>query len=210
MTNLNFLLIGAGIGLLTSAPVGPVNIMTLRHAAAHGIREGVTVALGAVVADLLYAALAVFGVSAVTGFVTGHEGLIKLAGGALIFGFGWRVYRSRPHMDPQAGAASALTDMVAAFLLTLTNPGVILGFVAILGGLGTWRPQPGDTSGALFLLAGVATGALVWWSGLCWGVSHMSARVDSSWLARANHLAGALLMLFGVGIYADLLIRWLV
>lgn len=209
MIVLDYFGIGIGIGLLTSAPVGPVNIMTIKHAAQQGIREGMTVSLGAVAADAIYAALAIFGVSAVTGFISGQETLIKLVGGLLVFGFGLRVYFTHPRIETEKGVASALADMAAAFLLTLTNPGVILGFVAILGGLGTWRPIAGDHLGALSMLAGVICGALLWWSAICWLVSHMTGRIDDAWLERANHIAGTLLMLFALGIYADLAIRYL-
>ncbi|WP_417692699.1 LysE family translocator [Roseibium sp.] len=208
MITLEYLLIGIGVGLVTSAPVGPVNIMAIKHAAQQGFGKGVTVAFGAVVADTIYAALAVFSVSAVTTFVTGQEDLIKALGGLLLLGFGLRVYFSHPHMKPGEGGASALTDMVAAFLLTVTNPGVILGFVAILGGLGTWRPVAGDHLGALSMVAGVTCGAMLWWCAICWLVSHMTGRIDDTWLERANHIAGALLVVFAVGLYVDLLVRW--
>lgn len=209
MIVLDYLFIGMGVGLITSAPVGPVNIMAIKHAAQQGMRGGMTVASGAVIVDATYAALAIFGVSAVTGFVSGQETLIKAFGGLLLFGFGLKVFFSHPHLDNENASASARADMIAAGVLTLTNPGVILGFVAIFGGLGSWGPEAGDRLGAWSMVAGVICGAVIWWSGICWLVSHMSGRIDDAWLERANHVAGALLMLFAAALYVDLLIHWL-
>lgn len=199
-----FIALGAAIGIITSAPVGPVNIMAIRNAVQRGTRDGFLVGLGAVLADTIYATVAVFGVSAVTGFIEGQVDVIKLVGGLLLIGFGTIVVRSHPHLESESGAANLWTEATAAFFLTLTNPGAVLGFVAIIGGLGSWRPEPGDHLGAMALVAGVSFGAAAWWGGLSLIVNRFSTKLDDRWLERANRIAGTLLVLFGLGIFLDL------
>ncbi|WP_430513130.1 LysE family translocator [Pannonibacter phragmitetus] len=130
----SYALLGLGIGLMTSAPVGPVNIMALRRAIHFGFSAGILVGLGAVVADTLFAAAALFGISAVAEFVELHEFWIKVTGAALLVVFAIAVLRSHPHVDRDREGFdhTLLRDSAAAFAMTITNPGAVLGFLAIL------------------------------------------------------------------------------
>ncbi len=59
MSFFEYALIGFFVGIITTAPVGPVNIMAIQHAVHGGFRQGVFVGLGAVVADTIFAAAAI-------------------------------------------------------------------------------------------------------------------------------------------------------
>lgn len=207
MADFFHLLTGVVIGIVTSAPVGPVNIMTIRHAALRGWKEGIVVGSGAVLADTLYAAVAIFGISAVTQFIEGHASWIKLAGALLLTGFGLRIMMTHPHIETQEqeGMQGMGRDAAAAFLMTLTNPGAVLGFIAIIGGLGDWRPGPEDHTGSLAMVCGVLLGALSWWCLVSAAVARYSANINDAWLERANRIAGILLLLFAVVVFADLI-----
>ncbi|WP_346899537.1 LysE family transporter [uncultured Roseibium sp.] len=206
MSFLEFALIGFAIGIITTAPVGPVNIMAIQHAAQQGFRQGLYVGLGAVVGDAIYAAAAIFGVSAVTRFVEGQFDLIKAAGAILLIVFGLKIMNTHPHLEREDGGGikGHWRETTAAFFMVLTNPGVVLAYVAIIGGLGKWRPEPGDHSGALAMVLGVALGAASWWALLSAVVTRFSAKIDDHWLDRANHIAGYILIAFGLVIGADL------
>jgi len=207
VTFFEYALIGIFVGILTTAPVGPVNVMAIQHAVRTGFRQGVFVGLGAVVADTIFAAAAIFGVSAVTNFIEGQFNLIEFAGGALLIVFGFKIWNTHPHLykngnDDDHGFWG---DATAAFFMAITNPGAVLAFFAIFGGLGDFRPPPGDHFGALVMVAGVAGGATSWWVLVSAIVSHFKARIDDRWLDRVNHIAGSILVLFGVLIYLDLI-----
>ncbi len=206
MSFVEFGLIGFVIGLMTTAPVGPVNIMAIQHAVQSGFRQGIYVGLGAVVADTIYAAAAIFGISAVTTFIEGQFDLIKAIGGLLLLGFGFKVMNTHPHMERGSDGKGKgfLGDAAAAFFMSITNPGVVLAFVAIVGGLGRWRPEHGDHVGALAMVAGVSLGAVTWWTTVSWIASHFSARIDDRWLEKANFIAGIILIAFGIAVGADL------
>lgn len=211
VTDLFHLLVGVVIGIVTSAPVGPVNIMTIRHAALRGWREGVVVGSGAVLADALYAGVAIFSISAVTQFIEGHADWIKLAGALLLTGFGLRIMMTHPHIEntEHEGMQGMGRDAAAAFLMTLTNPGAVLGFIAIIGGLGHWRPEPEDHVGNLAMVLGVALGALSWWCMISALVARYSSKIDDAWLERANRIAGILLLIFALTVFADLFLDFI-
>lgn len=206
MTFLEYMLIGFFVGILTTAPVGPVNVMAIQHAVYSGFRHGVYVGLGAVIADTIYAVVAIFGVTAVTKFVEGQFDLIEIVGGALLIGFGLKIWHSHPHLNrPENGKERGfLGDATAAFFMAITNPGTVLAFIAIFGALGDWRPAHGDNFGALMMACGVTCGATTWWVGVSAVVSHYKSKIDDAWLDRANHIAGVILMAFGGLIYLKL------
>lgn len=209
MTVITFIIVGMLVGIITTAPVGPVNVMVIQKAAHEGFWPGLLVGLGAVAADLFFAGVAVFGISAVAAYVDGQSDMLQIVGGILLIGFGIQVSRlqARPTGRRLSGQGRA-SETVAAFLLTLTNPGTILGFAAIFGGLGAWGPQHDNTSGKLLLLAGVAMGATGWWAFVAGMVSAHKQRLSEKALHLVNQIAGYLLIGFGVLILGRLAIRF--
>nr|WP_244313986.1 LysE family transporter [Roseibium denhamense] len=210
---MEYALIGYLVGIVTTAPVGPVNVMAIQHAVHSGFRQGVYVGLGAVVADTVYAAVAIFGVAKITQFIEGQFSLIEIVGGALLLIFGFKIWNTHPHLETDTNGNAIergfLGDSAAAFFMAITNPGAVLAFIAIFGGLGNFRPEHGDIAGALVMVAGVACGATSWWVLVSATVSHFKARIDDRWLDRANHIAGFILMAFGALIYLKLGFDWL-
>ena len=208
MSFLEYMVIGYFVGILTTAPVGPVNVMAIQHAVKSGFRHGVYVGLGAVIADTIYAVVAIFGVSAVTTFIEGKFDLIEIVGGALLIIFGIKIWNTHPHLSSSESGKKHgfIGDAAAAFFLAITNPGAVLAFIAIFGALGDWRPAQGDHIGALLMVAGVSAGATTWWIVVSATVSRFKARIDDHWLDRANHVAGIILVGFGALIYAGLAI----
>jgi threonine/homoserine/homoserine lactone efflux protein len=209
-SSLAFALIGLFIGLLTSAPVGPVNIMVLRRAFRCGFLPAFLVGLGAAFADSIFATAAIFGVSAVSDFMEGHRGLLQIVGAAVLAIFGLVIMRSHPHIDrsPQGPLDhTVLRDTLAAFAMAITNPGAVLGFLAIFGGLGDWGPAPDDHAGAFVMLAGVVSGACLWWALVAGGVAALRDRLTDKWLDGVNWFAGLALIAFAVLIAASFVIE---
>ncbi|WP_328805131.1 LysE family translocator [Stappia albiluteola] len=207
MPPFSYFLIGLGIGLVTSAPAGPVNLAAIQRTFRFGFPGGFVTGLGAVVADSFYATLAAFGVTAVSDFIELHSGIIQTAGGILVILFGVKVITSHPHIEPNGGEtrSRALRNLFTGTFMTLTNPGVVLGFLAIFGSLGKWAPDRGDFATASEIVLGVATGAVVWWAFLCAIVARLRDRMTDEWLEWINRTAGALLIAFGIGIFIHLL-----
>lgn len=197
-----FFLVGLGVGLATSAPVGPINIAAIQRALRSGFLAGFCAGLGAVLADGLYASFAAFGVTAVSDFVDENSAIIQTVGGLLVIVFGIRILLSRPHLENDEEPSPSLVSGIATgFVMTATNPGVVLGFLAIFGSLGKWAPDPGDYVGAAMLVAGVLTGALSWWVMLSALVSRLRLRMNDTWLLWINRGAGGALIAFGIAIF---------
>ena len=82
--SLTLILAGIAIGLAMSAPLGPVNIIVIRAALGRGFWPAFVFGLGAVIADVLLAAVAAYGVRSVEQVIHAFAVPLTLAGGVLL------------------------------------------------------------------------------------------------------------------------------
>ncbi len=200
MDGIWYLFIGLGVGIAFSAPVGPVNILCIQRSFRSGFVAGLAAGFGAVAADTFFASVAAFGLTAVSGFVSGWYDWLQTIGGVMLIGFGLRTALARPHIEiGEEDAGSPLRIGVATFGMTVTNPATVLGFLAFFGALGGLAPARGDWPAAAAFVAGVACGGTLWWISVSTGVAALRDRMTDATLHRINQVAGALLVLFGAG-----------
>ncbi len=206
MIDVWLLITGIGVGIVFSAPVGPVNILCVQRAFRGGFFSGLADGLGAATADTFFAAIAAFGVTAVSRFVEGHSIWLQAIGGLFLVIFGLRIANAHPHLDENTPEpASLVSTTIATFGMTITNPATVLGFLALFGSLGDLAPRPGDWLGAGFFVLGVAAGAAGWWFFVSAVVAMLRDRMTDDTLFRVNRLAGGLLVVFGVAMVGRLL-----
>jgi threonine/homoserine/homoserine lactone efflux protein len=209
---LAFIALGALGGIFVTAPVGPVNVMIMQRAFRYGFPTGLAAGIGASLADVLFATAAAFGISTISGFIEGHSRLIQLFGGLLVIVFGARILWRQPGfgkpLPPETRRRSKAAIAAAAFLMTVTSPATVFGFIAYFGALGEWGPQKGDTAGTAQLLLGVAIGTISWWCGLAAVVTRLRLKLDETTLAKVNVVAGALLVAFGALILGRLSVTY--
>ncbi len=198
--DVSLVLTGIAIGVGVNAPVGPVNVMCIHRAIHNGPTSAMAAAVGAFLADVLFAGLAAFGVTAISTFVEGHLGVIKVIGGGVMIAFSMKLLYAPS--DPSHGpdndtTLSLIRAAFTSFALTVTNPAVLLGFVAIFGGLAGIGENPGDFGAAALLTIGVAIGSGAWWATLSIGAGRLREHIAEKWLGRINTASGAALAIFG-------------
>lgn len=206
-------LFGAGvvIGIAVAAPIGPINLMAIRNTLAGGFWRGVSTGAGAVLGDGSFAAVAAFGLTAISEFVLGYATWIQLAGGLLLIGVGLHtmfMHEAALPVDapvPANGRGSrALALLGATYLLTVTNPATMMGFIAIFSGVGGLVARPGDYGAAATMVGAVMAGSLAWWFAIAWITSRLQARMANGWFKYVNWGSGAVIVLFGAGVLARL------
>jgi threonine/homoserine/homoserine lactone efflux protein len=89
------------------------------------------------------------------------------------------------------------------FLLTMTNPAPLLGFIAIFSSLGGLVADKGYLAAAQ-LVAAVTLGSFLWWTMVARAVSYFRERLNERRLAAINRFSGAIILVFGVIVLADL------
>jgi len=199
---------GYVIGLSIAAVVGPMCVLCMRRTLTHGWRYGVISGLGVATADMLYGALAAFGVTAITSLLVSLQLWIRLIGGGFLIYLGLTAMLSKPAV--RSAAAAPATSLPGAYLsillLTLTNPLTILSFAAVFAGIGLGVGQHTPLA-ALLIVIGVASGSASWWALLTGGVSLLRARLTPRWLVWINRFSGCVILAFGLWAAVGLSLR---
>jgi threonine/homoserine/homoserine lactone efflux protein len=194
--DLTFLARGIGLGFAIAAAVGPISLLTIRRTIEHGQAYGLASGAGVALADATYAAIAAFGLTALTTLLTGGRAVLGVIGGAVLVVLAIRTITSRPgavaETTERPGLAAAFASI---FGLTLTNPMTILSFAGVFAAAGL-SGHGGAEAG--LLTVGVFLGSLLWWVLLTAVVGRLRARVTLGALTWINRISGALLLVFGV------------
>ena len=198
---------GLLIGLAIAAPVGPIGLLCIRRSLAGGFSTGFMTGLGAAAADGVYGAVAAFGLTAVSSFLTAQQTWLRLIGGAALIALGVSIALKKPAADSAAAGARA-GDLIGAFtqtfFLTLANPATILSFVAVFAGLGLG--EAASARGAGVVVLGVFLGSAAWWLFLAGISTAMRRRMQPAAISWINRASGLGIAAFGVAAIASFLI----
>lgn len=190
------------IGLLVSAPMGPINILVIQRTLNRGWWHGFASGLGAMLSDLVYFLITLVGWSLVADFFNKNEQVIQTIGSIILFSFGVMVFRSNPlrgqtsYRLPQE--TRYLKDFFSSFLLTFSNVAIILvmmGFYAHFSFNPMAEGRSYFTAGFISFIAAT----LVWWLFLTTLVSSLRKHFSRKALVLLNRIMGSILMLLGAG-----------
>ena len=207
MLSLTYALWGVLFGILLSAPVGPVNIICVRKALVGQARAGFLISIGAAVADTLYAGMAAFGMNRAHEIIATHGIALKLVGGLIMLGFACRIYLTAPNLvraseNKNRKNRGAMTGAVATFFLTLSNPGIFVGFITLftLADLGDFSALTNSALiGGICLITGVFVGAVLWWGFLARVAQAFKHKITDTSLAKFNSVSALLIAVFAGG-----------
>lgn len=208
---IQLVLAGLGIGLLMAAPIGPVNVLVIQRAMAKGFWGGLAAGLGAVLGDGVLAAVGAFSIAAISDGMLAYGDTIQLVGGALLVAFGLALLLRRPVMTTPPHERSHILDHMGiipqTFILTVTNPGAVLGMAAMIGGLGSLIGGLNTNLEALILVAAVMGGSLLWWLGLSELIATIRHKLTDNRLKMINRVAGFILLAFGAALIIEIGLR---
>ena len=133
VSTIDLVIKGLLIGIVASAPMGPVGVLCIQRTLNKGRWYGFITGLGAAVSDILYALITGFGMSFVVDFIENVETMfyLKLIGSVMLFCFGIYTFKSNPaeSMRPTSkNKGTLLHNFITAFLVTLSNPLIIFLF----------------------------------------------------------------------------------
>ncbi|HKQ26737.1 MAG TPA: LysE family transporter [Burkholderiales bacterium] len=189
------------IGIAVAAPVGPMSLLCIHRTLDHGQRAGLTFGAGIAAADLTYAAIAAFGITAVSWLLLAATFWIKLIGSLLLIVLGVRITVSRPALDSRKSVeGSGLHVFGTAYALTLANPPTILFFAGIFASVASLA----TASQSVVFSAGVFAGSMLWWIILTTLVTKSAALMKPPVMAAINRLSGLVLIGFAAHALATL------
>ncbi len=200
VTILDLLVKGLIIGVIVSAPLGPVGVLCIQRTLNKGRWYGFVTGLGAALSDIIYALLTGYGMSFMDEFLTKHQILLQLIGSVMLFVFGLYTFRSNPvrSLRPtSANKGTYLHNFVTAFFVTLSNPLIIFLFIGLFARFSF--VMPGSDLG--FQLVGylaIIMGALLWWFGITFSVDKVRTRFNVRGIWVLNRVIGSVVMLASV------------
>jgi threonine/homoserine/homoserine lactone efflux protein len=200
--NWMLLLRGFLIGISIAAPVGPIGVLCIRRTLSDGKLTGFLSGMGAASADMVYGAVAAFGLTVVSNLLVENAFWLRIIGGGFLLYLGMKTFIEKP-ADHAARATQSgyFSAYLSTFFLTITNPITILSFAAIFAG--TMLTQ--ETSSPLVLVLGVFLGSAAWWLTLSLGIGWMRNRLTSAHMAWINRISGAIITTFGAFALSTLL-----
>ena len=199
---------GLVIGVVVSAPMGPVGIYCIQRTLDKGRLSGLYTGVGAAISDLIYCLLTGFGLSFIEEFINRHRSPIQLLGSIVLIFFGIWLIRKKPDggsiaADADHGAPSREGDILKGFALTFSNPlilfliiGLFAQFNFVIEGIKFYHYILG--------FIGIIAGALGWWWLVTFFVDKLRGHFTRRTMKRINMAIGVIILVFAaVGIFSS-------
>ncbi|MBR4388459.1 MAG: LysE family transporter [Prevotella sp.] len=192
---------GLIIGILCSAPMGPVGILCVQRTLNKGRWYGFVTGVGATASDLFYALITGFGMSFVMDLINNAQNrfFLQLTGSIMLLIFGLFCFRSNPTKNMHRSGKQKGTLMhngFTAFLVTISNPLIIILFMALFAQFSFI--MPGRPLEMLVGYLSIVGGALLWWFGLTWLVDKIRNKFEDYGIIIINKVIGSVVIIISV------------
>lgn len=192
---------GMLIGILVSAPMGPVGILCVQRTLNKGRWYGFVTGIGATVSDLIYALITGLGMSFVMNLVYNSQNrfILQIAGSIMLLFFGIYSWRSNPVKNIHRSSKTKGTlfhNGLTAFFVTLSNPLIILLFMAVFAQLAFI--MPGKPLEMCIGYLSIIAGALLWWFGLTWLIDKIRNKFEDTGIIIINKVIGSIVILISL------------
>lgn len=197
LTIIQFIVKGLVIGIIASAPMGPVGVLTVQRTLNKGRWYGFVTGIGAAISDILYAAISLVGISLVMDFVEKPRNMfwLKLIGSVMLFVFGLYTFISHPgkvkHVQGKRG--SLMHNGFTGFLVTLSNPLIIFLFIALMARF-DFVISKNYFAQSIGYMA-IFGGAMIWWFSLTAIIDKVRNRFQDDTVWKINRTIGVIVMI---------------
>ena len=191
---------GIIIGVLVSAPMGPIGMLCIQRTLSKGQMSGFISGLGAALSDLIYAAATGLFMGLVVNFVEAHKHPLQIFGSVVLAVFGYYTYQSNPVKNLKRNEEIKQTlvqDFVTSFLLTLSNVLIVFLFIGLYARFGFVLPEH-SLKTTLSGLIGVVLGAVLWWFFITFVVSLLRRWLNIRSLKVLNRIVGLVIISLAV------------
>jgi len=195
------LLRGFAIGVLISAPMGPIGMLVIQRTLDKGRRPAFFTGIGASISDMFYCILTGAGIAFITDFIATQQFWLQLLGSVAIAIFGIYLFRKNPTRQLRrkdvSPPSSYWKDIVSGFILTFSNPLILFFIIGLFARFNFLLPEfryYHYISGYL----SIAAGAVGWWFLITSLVDKMRSHFNVRSLYIVNRIIGSLLIIFAL------------
>ena len=198
ITVLEIVIKGMIIGIVASAPMGPVGVLCIQRTLNKGRAYGFVTGTGAALSDILYALLTGYGLSFIYDIISNQATLfwLQIIGASIMFVFGLHTFRTNPMKNTRnvsRNKSSLLQNGVTGFFITLSNPTIILLFLGLFTPLNFMLPEQPFFMQCIGYMS-IFGGALLWWFFITYAVSKLRVHFDVRGIRIINRVIGAVVM----------------
>ncbi len=199
----SIILTGIFIGILVSAPTGPLGVLCIQRTINHGRLSGFVTGLGATASDLVYACLVGFSMNFIVEFIEHYRFVIQIIGSIVLFVFGKHIFNKKVEKefnDKKIGTSNRnyLSTFTSAFALCFSNPIIIFLFIALFARFNFFSPSY-SIGEVLVGLFSILLGAMIWWLFLTFTVGFFRSSFKERGLRLLNKITGGIIMVLSVG-----------
>jgi len=194
MNNLLFIK-GFIVGATVAFPIGPIGILCLRRMLTQGPLVGLASGIGGATADIIYALVALIGLSFVSHVLAAHVTILCLISGIFMIALGIKTIHARMPTIKKTHIHSIMQAYLSTLLLTLANPLIILTFAALFTAFNIIIIHQGHY---YLLMTGLFLGSCFWWFllAIIHTVFHIKLLPHS--FKRINYISGSAIIAFGI------------
>ena len=193
-TIIDILIKGCAIGVIVSAPLGPVGVLCIQRT------YGFVTGLGASLSDIAYALLTGYGMSFIFDYIDKNIFYLQLLGSIMLLVFGIYTFRSNPVKSIRPASTnkgSYFHNFITAFAVTLSNPLIIFLFIGLFARFAFMQPGVLLFETITGYLA-IAIGALLWWFGITFFVNKVRKKFNLRGIWILNRIIGGIVMVVSV------------
>lgn len=185
------------IGLIIAAPVGPISMICIRKSLEIGFHGTLAVSFGSAIADAIFAAVAAFGLSAISNFLITKSNIIKIVGGCLLLYLAYKELKSslKGQPTPIIKRSGILKLIIKVFALTIVNPMTIIAFMGVFA---TIKEGPTTTSESIALVCGITLGSFLWSACMGGAIVAVKHKLSNKFITTISLISVLVLALFGI------------
>lgn len=198
MAPIDVILKGVLIGVVASAPMGPVGVLCVQRTLNKGRAYGLVTGAGAAFSDLLYALLTGYGLSILYDFISNESTLywMQILGATIMFVFGVHTFRTNPMKNTRnvsRNKSSLVQNGITGFFITLSNPMIVLLFMGLFTPFNFMLPDMPFYLQCIGYLS-IFGGAILWWFFITYVIDKLRARFDLRGVMIINRVIGVTVM----------------
>ncbi len=153
------------IGILISAPMGPIGMLCIQRTLNKGRWPAFYTGIGAAISDIIYCLLVGLGISFITDFIEQNQFALQILGGIVLIAFGLYLFRKNPTRSLQPAEETGnnfWSNLATGFLFTFSNP-LILFFIIGLFARFSFVQQEYQAYHYIAGYISIFIGAIAWW-----------------------------------------------
>ena len=192
-----YFLKGILIGIIFGVPAGAIGALTIQRTLEKGVFAGFFTGMGSSAADLLYSAVGVLGITAISDFLSKYQRIMQTIGGLMIALLGIIILQKKDGLVKTQGLKKGNLAMCfgSAFVTAILNPATVLSFLLAFTAFGITGKMAPAEGGSLML--GILLGTLLWWLALSGIVAVLRNKITDKIYHLLNLILGFFMEIFG-------------